>query len=48
MNKINGSERMKVSAENPATTHTRNRCSKNYFFNRKKQTLFFTSIRILV
>lgn len=25
MNKINGSDRMKVSTEIPATTHTRNR-----------------------
>ena len=27
MNKINGSAKMKVSAEKPATTHTRDRCS---------------------
>ena len=26
MNKINGSAKMKVSAENPATAHARDRC----------------------
>ena len=28
MNKINGSDNMKVSAENPATTYTLDRCTK--------------------